>query len=378
MPFASAARELRQLLGPRANDAAVVRDHHSHGESYHTPAAPDVVCFPHTTDEVAAIVRIAPNAPPPHRAVRRRDLARRARQRVLRRNHDRSSRNEQGRAGERRRSRRDRRGRRHSPAIEQGAQQHRPDVPGRSRRRRDHRRHDRDARVGHDRGALRNDARERARAHRGAGRRQHHPDRHARAQVVGRLRPDPSVRRLRGNAWRDDRDHAAAAPSAGGCVGGGLLLRIDPGRRGDRDRDDSTRRPGRAHRAARRSAARCRQPVLEDVISGGADVVLRVPQRQRTPRRRSGGSRAGARRRARRARIPVGDAPRRSRAAVAGAARRAVRGACSSAGIARMDDGRVRPHLASRGVRRRDEARERGRLVSDLLSSVTPATETFT
>jgi D-lactate dehydrogenase (cytochrome) len=55
----SAARELRQLLGPRANDAAVVRDHHSHGESYHTPAAPDVVCFPHTTDEVAAIVRIA-------------------------------------------------------------------------------------------------------------------------------------------------------------------------------------------------------------------------------------------------------------------------------------------------------------------------------
>ena len=55
----SAARELRQLLGTRANDAAVVRDHHSHGESYHTPAAPDVVCFPHTTDEVAAIVRIA-------------------------------------------------------------------------------------------------------------------------------------------------------------------------------------------------------------------------------------------------------------------------------------------------------------------------------
>jgi D-lactate dehydrogenase (cytochrome) len=55
----SAARDLRQLLGSRANDAAVVRDHHSHGESYHTPAAPDVVCFPHTTDEVAAIVRIA-------------------------------------------------------------------------------------------------------------------------------------------------------------------------------------------------------------------------------------------------------------------------------------------------------------------------------
>ena len=44
----SAARELRGLLGSRANDAASVREHHSHGESYHTPAAPDIVCFPHT------------------------------------------------------------------------------------------------------------------------------------------------------------------------------------------------------------------------------------------------------------------------------------------------------------------------------------------
>src|SRR4051812_8976484 len=55
----SAARELRQLLGSRASDAASVREHHSHGESYHLPAPPDIVCFPATTDEVAAIVRIA-------------------------------------------------------------------------------------------------------------------------------------------------------------------------------------------------------------------------------------------------------------------------------------------------------------------------------
>jgi D-lactate dehydrogenase (cytochrome) len=55
----SAARELKQLLGSRANDTVTVREHHSHGESYHTPAAPDIVCFPHTTDEVAAIVRVA-------------------------------------------------------------------------------------------------------------------------------------------------------------------------------------------------------------------------------------------------------------------------------------------------------------------------------
>ena len=55
----SAARELRQLLGSRASDAASVREHHSHGESYHLPAPPDIVCFPATTDEVAAIVKIA-------------------------------------------------------------------------------------------------------------------------------------------------------------------------------------------------------------------------------------------------------------------------------------------------------------------------------
>src|SRR3954467_14626563 len=56
----SATRALRQLLGPRANDTAVVREHHSHGESYHTQAAPDIVCFPHTTEEVGTTVKSAP------------------------------------------------------------------------------------------------------------------------------------------------------------------------------------------------------------------------------------------------------------------------------------------------------------------------------
>jgi D-lactate dehydrogenase (cytochrome) len=56
---AAAIGELKTLLGPRANDAASVREHHSRGESYHAPAAPDIVCFPHTTDEVAAIVKIS-------------------------------------------------------------------------------------------------------------------------------------------------------------------------------------------------------------------------------------------------------------------------------------------------------------------------------
>jgi D-lactate dehydrogenase (cytochrome) len=55
----AASDELKRLLGARANDSDAVRDHHSHGESYHVHAAPDIVCFPSTTDEVAAILTIS-------------------------------------------------------------------------------------------------------------------------------------------------------------------------------------------------------------------------------------------------------------------------------------------------------------------------------
>jgi D-lactate dehydrogenase (cytochrome) len=54
-----AAAELRALLGARMSDGAAVREHHSHGESYHPAAAPDLVCFPASTDEVSKILRIS-------------------------------------------------------------------------------------------------------------------------------------------------------------------------------------------------------------------------------------------------------------------------------------------------------------------------------
>jgi D-lactate dehydrogenase (cytochrome) len=57
--LSSAISALKALLGSRATDAAAVREHHSHGESYHPPAAPDVVCFPQSTDEVVQIVTIS-------------------------------------------------------------------------------------------------------------------------------------------------------------------------------------------------------------------------------------------------------------------------------------------------------------------------------
>jgi len=50
---------LKERLGSRVSDAASVLDHHSHGESYHPPAPPDVVCFPVSVEEVVQIVRIS-------------------------------------------------------------------------------------------------------------------------------------------------------------------------------------------------------------------------------------------------------------------------------------------------------------------------------
>lgn len=52
-------RELKSLLDRRTTTAESVREHHSHGESYHPPALPDVVCFPHSTEEVSQILKIS-------------------------------------------------------------------------------------------------------------------------------------------------------------------------------------------------------------------------------------------------------------------------------------------------------------------------------
>ncbi len=51
--------ELRALLGIRCSTGEAQREHHSHGESWHPPAAPDVVVFPTSTGEVSQVVLIA-------------------------------------------------------------------------------------------------------------------------------------------------------------------------------------------------------------------------------------------------------------------------------------------------------------------------------
>src|SRR5512134_3940072 len=51
--------QLQALLGDRCTTNATQIEHHSHGESWHTPGKPDVVVFPTSTDEVSAVVRLA-------------------------------------------------------------------------------------------------------------------------------------------------------------------------------------------------------------------------------------------------------------------------------------------------------------------------------
>lgn len=57
--IANAFLELYDLLGDRVTTSQTQREHHSHGESYHLPALPDIVCFPNSTDEVSKVIKIS-------------------------------------------------------------------------------------------------------------------------------------------------------------------------------------------------------------------------------------------------------------------------------------------------------------------------------
>lgn len=56
---AALVADLHGLLGDRSTANPTQIEHHSHGESWHSPGDPDVVVFPTSTDEVSAVVRTA-------------------------------------------------------------------------------------------------------------------------------------------------------------------------------------------------------------------------------------------------------------------------------------------------------------------------------
>lgn len=55
---AEALAELKALLGDRISTSASVREQHGKDESWHPPAAPDVVAFALSTEEVAEVVKV--------------------------------------------------------------------------------------------------------------------------------------------------------------------------------------------------------------------------------------------------------------------------------------------------------------------------------
>ena len=176
--------DLRAVAGDRVSTAAAVREHHSHGESWHAAAPPDAVVFPTSTDEVSRVVAACAAHDAPiipfgigsslegHvNAVRGGvsiDLTRMTR--VLRLSQDDMDVTVEAGLTHRKLN----------EALKNTGLVFMVD-PG---RRRDHRRHDRHPRLGHRGGALRHDARDRAGPHGGARRRTRHPHRRPRAQVV--------------------------------------------------------------------------------------------------------------------------------------------------------------------------------------------------
>ncbi len=56
--MASVTRQLRDFMGERASDARGIVEQHGRSEAYHAAAAPDLVVFPESTQEVARIVAL--------------------------------------------------------------------------------------------------------------------------------------------------------------------------------------------------------------------------------------------------------------------------------------------------------------------------------
>ncbi len=174
------------------------------------PQPPDAVLFAETDAgglRGGEALRRGPRAGHP---VRHRHLARRPPQRAVRRlSLDLSRMNRilavheadlrlRGRAG------------RDPQAAQRSSARLRPVLPRRSRRRREPRRHGGDARLRHQRRALRHDARRRAGPHRGACRRQRRQDRRAARGNRRRLRSHPPPGRLGRHARHHHRAHAQA------------------------------------------------------------------------------------------------------------------------------------------------------------------------
>ncbi|CAJ3845061.1 Uncharacterised protein [Burkholderia pseudomallei] len=218
-------------------------------------------------------------------SVRHRHVVRGAHRRAARRRMHRSVRHEPDSARERRGSRLHGRGGGDAQAAQCAPARHGALLSDRPGRGRVDRRHVLDARVRHERGALRDDARERARARSRAAERRRRLGRLACAQVGGGLRSRAPVRRRGRHARHDHGRHAAAASAPGPVIRRGVQFPGPEGRGRLGDRRHPQRRADRARRVARRTADRRVQPLCEAEPRRAADALFRVRGVRRGRRR---------------------------------------------------------------------------------------------
>ena len=121
-----------------------------------------------------------------------------------------------------------------------------------------------------------------------------------------------------------------------------------------------------------------RQPLLEDVVSRGADAVLRVPRSESGVGGGAGAAGARGGRRARRHLVPMDRVARGAREAVGGASQRALRHHRLAPGLQGVDERHLRADRAPGRVHRRHAGRSARRRISSRRSSATPATATST
>ena len=170
---------LAAKFGNRLVTSQAVREQHGNTLTWIENQPPDAVVFPQIDRRRAGRVRICAQHSVPVDPVRHRHLARRPCQRAARRRLDRLPRHEPHSRGPRRGPRLRGRAGRHAQAAQRASARPGPVLPDRSRRRRLARRHGGDARLGHQRGALRHHEGQRAGAEGRAGERRDHHDRRA-------------------------------------------------------------------------------------------------------------------------------------------------------------------------------------------------------
>ena len=375
--LAAALSQLRARFGERLAEGEAIRRQHGNQLSEVPNEPPDAVLFPQTTGEVADVGSHLRETPHTHHPVRRRVIVRGPYQCAVWRPLDRHLAHEADRCRSRRRSRLHRGSRRDAQRTQSASARHRPVLSDRSRRRCFARRHGRDPRLRHQCGPLRHDAGQCAGADDRAAGRQRLPHRHARAQILRRLRPHATDRWLRGYACRRHRDHAQARRHSRGDQRRRLSVSVHRGCLQCRDRNDPDRHSGRAHRADGRNSSPRLQCLLAARLARDAAPLSRIP-RLGSGRARTVGALQRHCRRVRRRTVRLGYSGRRSFQALARAPRRVLGRARAAPERQGHFHRRLRADIATCRLRRRDKIGHRREPNSWRRSSAMSATAIFT